>query len=95
MGISLNSLLYVFLEILTPFHCTKLEQSVNTLKDTLKNATNHALLQQLEEENKRLAEELQLLQTQLGGSNSSDDGQDLSNTEQWAVREHHQGALAV
>ncbi|KAG9046443.1 hypothetical protein FS837_004451 [Tulasnella sp. UAMH 9824] len=64
-------------------YVAQLEQSVNTLKDTLKNATNKALVQQLEDENRRLTEELQYLQMQLEGSNSSDDGQGISNAAQW------------
>lgn len=67
----------------------QLEQSVNTLKDTLKNATNQALVQQLEEENRRLAEELLYLQAQLEGSGSSDDGQGISNVAQWVVSVSH------
>lgn len=64
-------------------YVAQLEQSVNTLKDTLKNATNQALVQQLEEENRRLTEELLYLQAQLEGSGSSDDGQGISNVAQW------------
>ncbi|KAG8909770.1 hypothetical protein FRC00_009486 [Tulasnella sp. 408] len=64
-------------------YVAQLEQSVNTLKDTLKNATNQTLVRQLEDENRRLTEELQYLQMQLEGSNSSDDGQGISNAAQW------------
>ncbi|KAG8935025.1 hypothetical protein FRC01_010530 [Tulasnella sp. 417] len=73
-------------------YVSQLEQSVNTLKDTLKNATNQALVRQLEDENRRLTEELQYLQMQLEGSNSSDDGQGLSNAAQWVGSSLSQGS---
>ncbi|KAG8987640.1 hypothetical protein FRB90_003233 [Tulasnella sp. 427] len=66
-------------------YAAQLEQSVNTLKDTVKNVTNQALLQQLETENRRLMEELQYLQMQLEGSGSSDDGQGMGNAAQWVA----------
>lgn len=72
-------------------YAAQLEQSVNTLKDTLKNATNQALVRQLEDENRRLTEELQYLQMQLEGSNSSDDGRGISNAAQWVGSSLGQG----
>lgn len=73
-------------------YVAQLEQSVNTLKDTLKNATNQTLVRQLEDENRRLTEELQYLQMQLEGSNSSDDGQGISNAAQWVGSSMGQGS---
>ncbi|KAG8901233.1 hypothetical protein FRB99_005459 [Tulasnella sp. 403] len=65
-------------------YVTKLESSLASLKETLKQANNEVRIQQLEEENSRLTVELAYLQAHLdGSSSSSDDGQSSVHPAAW------------
>lgn len=60
------------LPTLTDSSFYQLEQSVSSLRETLKHATTESRLKELEEENKRLTAELAQLRAQLEGGGSDD-----------------------